>query len=92
MGKRVVATDKELKWKKVDIPDTLDDFGGFYGLEEIDGVDVKVVNGQVQFIASEAQVKEEEESSESDFPDFDAMEQEDDGDVEEAEEIGRAHV
>lgn len=86
MGKRVVATDKELKWKKVDIPDTLDDFGGFYGLEEIDGVDVKVVNGQVQFIASEAQVKEEEESSESDFPDFDAMEQEDDGDVEEAEE------
>lgn len=48
-GKVVGAT--ELNWKKVDIPDTLDDYGGFYGLEEIDGVDVKVVDGKVQFIA-----------------------------------------
>lgn len=42
----------DLKWKPVEVPDTLDDFGGFYGLEEIDGVDVKVVNGKVQFIAT----------------------------------------
>ncbi|CCH61396.1 hypothetical protein TBLA_0E03420 [Henningerozyma blattae CBS 6284] len=39
-----------LNWKTVKVPDTLDDFGGFYGLEELDGVDIKVVNGQVQFI------------------------------------------
>ncbi|CDO93223.1 unnamed protein product [Kluyveromyces dobzhanskii CBS 2104] len=47
-GKSVNAD--ELNWKSVEIPDTLDDFGGFYGLEEIDGVDVKVVNGKVEFI------------------------------------------
>lgn len=40
----------ELEWKAVDIPDNLDDFGGFYGLEEIDGVDVKVgKDGKVEF-------------------------------------------
>lgn len=68
MGK--IVTDKELRWKKVEIPDTLDDFGGFYGLEEIDGVGVKVVNGQVQFIAKEENVREEGEESEDDFFDF----------------------
>ncbi|KAL3229218.1 ATP-dependent RNA helicase MAK5 [Nakaseomyces bracarensis] len=72
MGK--IVTDKDLRWKKVDIPDTLDDFGGFYGLEEIDGVGVRVVDGQVQFIANEDNVREEGEEESDDFPDFDAME------------------
>lgn len=39
----------ELNWKPVEIPDTLDDFEGFYGLEEIDNVDVKIINGKVHF-------------------------------------------
>lgn len=47
----IIVGASNLKWKSVEIPDTLDDFGGFYGLEEIDGVDVKVVNGTVQFVA-----------------------------------------
>ncbi|CUS22627.1 LAQU0S06e02322g1_1 [Lachancea quebecensis] len=51
-GLNVVGAN-ELKWKSVEIPDTMDDFGGFYGLEEIDGVDVKVVDGKVQFFTSD---------------------------------------
>ncbi|CAA20727.1 ATP-dependent RNA helicase Mak5 [Schizosaccharomyces pombe] len=31
----------ELKWKEVKLPDHLDDFDGFMGLEEIEGVDIK---------------------------------------------------
>ncbi|SMN19555.1 similar to Saccharomyces cerevisiae YBR142W MAK5 Essential nucleolar protein, putative DEAD-box RNA helicase required for maintenance of M1 dsRNA virus [Maudiozyma saulgeensis] len=49
----------ELEWKTVPITDTLDDFGGFYGLEEIDGVDVKIVNGQAQFFTVDNQIKKE---------------------------------
>ncbi|CAI4267223.1 BAQ_1a_G0003490.mRNA.1.CDS.1 [Saccharomyces cerevisiae] len=45
-----IVDESKLNWKPVDIPDTLDDFGGFYGLEEIDGVDVKVVDGKVTFV------------------------------------------
>ncbi|SCV00607.1 LAME_0G10858g1_1 [Lachancea meyersii CBS 8951] len=51
--KAKVVDASELNWKTVDIPDTMDDYGGFYGLEEIDGVDVKVVDGNVQFIAKD---------------------------------------
>ncbi|EGV64000.1 ATP-dependent RNA helicase [Yamadazyma tenuis] len=45
---RVVKADS-LKWKPVEIPDNLDNYEGLYGLEEIDGVDVEIVNGQAQF-------------------------------------------
>lgn len=59
----IVVGASDLNWKTVEVPDTLGDFGGFYGLEEIDGVDVKVIDGKVQFIAhdeSKLQSKEEE--------------------------------
>lgn len=46
----IIVDESKLNWKPVDIPDTLDDFGGFYGLEEIDGVDVKVVDDKVTFV------------------------------------------
>ncbi|KAL4971125.1 ATP-dependent RNA helicase MAK5 [Aspergillus stella-maris] len=50
-GKPSAATEKEpepeiavgvddLDWKEVSLPDRLDDFEGFFGLEEIDGVDI----------------------------------------------------
>ncbi|SCU85420.1 LANO_0C04214g1_1 [Lachancea nothofagi CBS 11611] len=51
--KSKVVDASELNWKTVDIPDTMDDYGGFYGLEEIDGVDVKIVDGNVRFIATD---------------------------------------
>ncbi|QID84316.1 ATP-dependent RNA helicase [Saccharomyces pastorianus] len=47
----MIVDESKLNWKPVEVPDTLDDFGGFYGLEEIDGVDVKIVNGKVNFVA-----------------------------------------
>lgn len=36
---RILGVD-ELDWKAVQLPDRLDDAGGFFGLEEIEGVDV----------------------------------------------------
>jgi ATP-dependent RNA helicase DDX24/MAK5 len=41
----------ELAWTKVRLPDRLDDTGGFYGLEEIDGVEVVRSDwkGQIKF-------------------------------------------
>lgn len=45
-----VVKAKDLQWKLVDIPDNLGDYEGFYGLEEIDGVDVQIVNGKTEFI------------------------------------------
>ncbi|AQZ09636.1 MAK5 (YBR142W) [Zygosaccharomyces parabailii] len=62
--KSVIVAPSELKWKKVDIPDSLEDYGGFYGLEEIDGVDVRVVNGKAEFITrDESIVKNEREQT-----------------------------
>ncbi|CDF87617.1 BN860_10528g1_1 [Zygosaccharomyces bailii CLIB 213] len=58
--KSVIVAPSELKWKKVDIPDSLDDYGGFYGLEEIDGVDVRVVNGKAEFITRDESVLKNE--------------------------------
>lgn len=45
----VQVQPETLKWKPVEIPDTMGDYEGFYGLEEIDGVDVKVVDGRAVF-------------------------------------------
>ena len=41
----------ELNWKEVPMPDRLEDVGGFFGLEEIDGIDVVRPdgNGEAQF-------------------------------------------
>lgn len=39
----------ELKWKPVKIDGRLDDFEGFFGLEEVEGVDVVVDKGIVKF-------------------------------------------
>jgi ATP-dependent RNA helicase DDX24/MAK5 len=40
----------ELNWKEVAMPDRMEDAEGFFGLEEIDGVDIiKQSGGEVQF-------------------------------------------
>ena len=39
------VTLDQLDWKEVSMPDRLDDVEGFYGLDEIDGVDVEVDGG-----------------------------------------------
>ncbi|PKX95482.1 ATP-dependent RNA helicase MAK5 [Aspergillus novofumigatus IBT 16806] len=48
----IVGAD-ELNWKEVALPDRLEDAGGFFGLEEIEGVDIVrgSGNGEVKFKA-----------------------------------------
>lgn len=76
---KIVKVDN-LNWKPVDIPDNLDDYQGFYGLEEIDGVDVKVSGGNVEFVVKDdSKVKEgnsgeEKEEEEEEEDNDDAME------------------
>mmetsp|Transcript_5040 Transcript_5040/g.5595 ORF Transcript_5040/g.5595 Transcript_5040/m.5595 type:complete len:789 (-) Transcript_5040:5-2371(-) len=65
---KIVKVDN-LNWKAVDIPDNLDDYQGFYGLEEIDGVDVKVSGGNVEFVVkddSKVKNSDDEEYEEDD--------------------------
>lgn len=47
---RILGID-ELEWKAVQLPDRLDDAGGFFGLEEIEGVDIvrPQGSGEVKF-------------------------------------------
>ena len=41
----------DLDWKKVPMPDRLDDVDGFFGLEEVEGVDIARNNdGQVEYL------------------------------------------
>jgi ATP-dependent RNA helicase DDX24/MAK5 len=57
----------ELQWKDVTLPDRLEDFEGFYGLEEIDDVEVvkDTATGQLSFATSktEEQIKQEKEEA-----------------------------
>lgn len=52
-SKQVISSADKLKWKPVEIPHTLGDYEGFYGLEEIDAVDVEIINGQTHFITAD---------------------------------------
>lgn len=41
---------EDLNWKEVSLPDRMEDAEGFFGLEEIEGVDIiKQSGGEVQF-------------------------------------------
>ena len=48
--KRVVAVD-DLPWKTVDVPEMHDDAEGFFGLEEVEGVDIVRVGDKIQFVS-----------------------------------------
>ena len=53
--KNVTHSTDTLKWKPVEMPDVLDDVEGFYGLEEVEGVDVVVKDdGKVEYQVSTA--------------------------------------
>lgn len=58
--KQTVTSSNQLHWKPVKVPENMDDFEGFYGMEEIDGVGVKVIDGKLTFIAPEDKVSEKE--------------------------------
>jgi ATP-dependent RNA helicase DDX24/MAK5 len=51
-SKRPVAVDK-LRWKTVEVPEMFDDAEGFYGLEEVEGVEVVRQGDTVSFVSPE---------------------------------------
>ncbi|KAB5566414.1 DEAD/DEAH box helicase [Coniochaeta sp. 2T2.1] len=53
-SKRPVAVDK-LRWKSVDVPEMFDDAEGFYGLEEVEGVDVVRQGDTISFVDNESE-------------------------------------
>ncbi|KAL9052358.1 MAG: hypothetical protein Q9162_005450 [Coniocarpon cinnabarinum] len=57
------ASPDQLPWKELPIPTTLDDYEGFYGVEEVDDVEVKRddVTGQVTFNQLAKPIDENEE-------------------------------
>ncbi|KAI5951466.1 MAK5 [Candida jiufengensis] len=84
----------DLAWKPVEIPDNLGDYTGFFGLEEIDGVDVEIIDGKAQFVMKEdgnkSEEKEEEQVVEEDNEmevDEDDQDDQDDKDDEDDDEI-----
>lgn len=40
-----------LPWKKVEVPEMLDDAEGFYGLEEVEGVEVVRHGDKIEFVS-----------------------------------------
>ena len=49
LQKRPVAVDA-LPWNEVQMPEMFDDAEGFYGLEEVEGVEIIRDGGTVQFV------------------------------------------
>ncbi|KAI6375407.1 ATP-dependent RNA helicase [Pyricularia grisea] len=66
--KRVVPADS-LSWRSVDIPELFDDAEGFFGLEEVEGVDVIRDGGMVKFVTSAPAAENDEDGD--DFSGFD---------------------
>lgn len=89
-SKLVKATN--LQWKKVDIPDNLGDYEGFYGLEELDDVEVKVIDGVATFATNQEDgVKDGDDNEEDDNDDMDVDDDEEfTGFEDEPEEIAPA--
>lgn len=65
---KIIKADA-LNWKPVELPDHMDDYGGLYGIEELEGVDVKMVNGKAEFISKESGDEAEDDNDE--FQGFD---------------------
>ncbi|KAH6842942.1 P-loop containing nucleoside triphosphate hydrolase protein [Chaetomium sp. MPI-CAGE-AT-0009] len=59
-GKRVTSVDS-LAWKTVDVPEMFDDAEGFYGLEEVEGVEIVRDGDTVKFVAAAAESDASEE-------------------------------
>lgn len=56
---KVVKLDS-LSWKPVEIPDNFNDFSGAYGLEELEGVHVEMIDGKPRFTVKEDKADEED--------------------------------
>lgn len=68
-GKVVKMLD--LKWKPVEIPDGLGDYEGFMGMEELEGVTVRYVNGKPELVQKSTDGGDEENDYDDDDDDND---------------------
>lgn len=50
IGKKVTSVHS-LAWKSVDVPEMFDDAEGFYGLEEVEGVEIVRDGNTVKFVS-----------------------------------------
>jgi ATP-dependent RNA helicase DDX24/MAK5 len=81
--KKPVALDA-LPWQEVEFPDMWDDAEGFYGLEEIDDVEVVREGNQVKFVsANETLVEKAKTQEELDNEEFEGFGDEESMDVDE---------
>ncbi|KAK3292660.1 P-loop containing nucleoside triphosphate hydrolase protein [Chaetomium fimeti] len=87
-GKRVTSVDS-LAWKTVDVPEMFDDAEGFYGLEEVEGVEIVRDGDTVKFMAAAAAESDasEEFGGFDDEPDEEAGEAQGDDVVASAEQV-----
>ncbi|KAJ4293842.1 ATP-dependent RNA helicase [Collariella sp. IMI 366227] len=68
VGKKVTSVHS-LAWKSVDVPEMFDDAEGFYGLEEVEGVEIVRDGNTVKFVAAADAVAESDSGDE--FEGFD---------------------
>ena len=64
LPKRVVDADA-LRWKNIPVPDMYDDAEGFYGLEEVTGVEIVRTGTAVQFVGSKFLLRAESMQTDS---------------------------
>lgn len=55
-GKKLPVRADALPWNEVEMPDMFDDAEGFYGLEEVEGVEVIRDGDRVQFVGTHAAI------------------------------------
>jgi ATP-dependent RNA helicase DDX24/MAK5 len=55
--KRSIAVDA-LPWNEVQMPDMFDDAEGFFGLEEVEGVEVIKEGGSLKFVCTKNHIRE----------------------------------
>ncbi|PMD65318.1 DEAD-domain-containing protein [Hyaloscypha bicolor E] len=60
VGKRAVALDA-LPWNEVEMPDMFEDAEGFFGLEEVEGVEVIREGDTVKFVTAVTQMADDED-------------------------------
>lgn len=75
---KIIKTD-QLQWKPVEVPDNLGDYSGFFGLEELEGVDVRMLNGKPEFIAKESDDEDGDEDMEDEEEEIEEAEEEEAG-------------
>lgn len=76
---KLAVLPSDLAWKEVSMPDHIDDFEGFFGLEEIEGVDVvkEPSTGKISYVSDVKSVKHDLDAERDPIDDIQADDQDD---------------